>query len=421
MTQTNNKLRGKSIVHKSVLILLVALYCSCFPTKSYSQTGKKAILYKNGVELHCIDCDSISIRITDEPDIPDFPDNVYVLYNTDVYCGKKFNLYKPDGTLYRSSGFCGIKVHKDDWYYFGTESSFFEGEQRYEIIHVWKNGEYFYGHQAKDNWDFYLGIEVDGEDLYLYGYTGGNHDFFYLHNGTFNYRYHSPKKYVRDFLVNEGKKYFVYYLVVEPSFHSGNSWTSPVRIVGVECDGNMTELQERDGTKFNNTIEECIIRNGKPYVCGNTRITSSSQTPDDNPPDIFHGFVTCPGDFYHELKDTHVVEKLDVDDNGTYYAVALVPNSDRRTWAVYSNGKKLYELPVPEYLDDSLTEITQLSIKGVSVIDHKVYVYGQFLGIQEEDGDWNYLYAGFLYKDGELIWGPSPDNEISDIKKKQQK
>lgn len=223
-------------------------------------------------------------------------------------------------------------------------------------------------------------------------------------------------------MVNEGKKYFVYYLEVEPSFHSGNSWVSPVRIVGVECDGNMTELQERDGTKFDNTIGECKIHNGKPYVCGNTRIKSSPQTLGDNPPDIFHGFITCPGDFYHELKDTHVVEKLDVDDNGTYYAVALLQTSNnRRNWAVYSNGKKLYELPVPEYLDDSLTKITRLSIGGVSVIDHKVYVYGQFIGIQEDDGDHDYLYAGFLYKDGELIWGPSPDNEISDIKKKQQK
>lgn len=113
---------------------------------------------------------------------------------------------------------------------------------------------------------------------------------------------------------------------------------------------------------------------------------------------------------------------MDVDDNGTYYAVALLQTSNnRRNWAVYSNGKKLYELPVPEYLDDSLTKITRLSIGGVSVIDHKVYVYGQFIGIQEDDGDHDYLYAGFLYKDGELIWGPSPDNEISDIKKKQQK
>ncbi len=421
MTQTNNKLRGKSIVHKSVLILLVALYCSCFPTTSYSQTGKKAILYKNGVELHCIDCDSISIRITDEPDIPDFPDNVFVLYNRDVYCGKKVNLYKPDGTLFRPYRACYFKVHKKDWYYLGKET-LTEGERDYDIVHVWKNGEYFYGHQAKDIWDFYMGMEVDGEDLYLYGYTGENNDFFYQHNETFNYRYRSPKKYVRDFLVNEGKKYFVYYLEVEPSFHSGNSWVSPVRIVGVECDGNMTELQERDGTKFNNTIEECKIHNGKLYVCGDTRIKSSPQTLGDNPPDIFHGFITCPGDFYHELKDTHVVEKLDVDDNGTYYAVALLQTSNnRRNWAVYSNGKKLYELPVPEYLDNSLTKITQLSIGGVSVIDHKVYVYGQFIGIQEEDGDRDYLYAGFLYKDGELIWGPSPDNEISDIKKKQQK
>ena len=54
-----------------------------------------------------------------------------------------------------------------------------------------------------------MGMEVDGEDLYLYGYTGENNDFFYQHNETFNYRYRSPKKYVRDFLVNEGKKYFV--------------------------------------------------------------------------------------------------------------------------------------------------------------------------------------------------------------------
>lgn len=421
MTQTNNKLRGKSIVHKSVLILLVVLYCFCFPTESYSQTGKKAILYKNGIELHSIDCDSISIRITDEPDIPDFPDNVFVLYNHDVYCGKKFNLYKPDGTLYHSSGICGIKVHKNDWYYYGTEY-LIEGEQSYEIIHVWKNGEYFYGYQLENAWDHYNGIEVDGEDLYLYGYKAENEDFFYQHNGTFYYRYHSPKKYVSNFFVNEGKKYFVYYLNVEPSFHSGNSWASPVRIVGVECDGKMTELQERDGTKHDNTAFECKIHNGKPYVCGNTRMKSSPQTLNDTPPDIFYGFVTCPGDFYHELKDTHAVEKLDVDDNGTYYAVALLkPSNNRKNWAVYSNGKKLYELPVPEYLDNSLTKITELWIRGVSVIDHKVYVYGQFIGIQEEDGDRNYLHAGFLYKDGELIWGPSPDNKISDIKKKQQK